>query len=65
MSLLSQLDIAGLRLLSAAVETGSISADAARCHLSLAAASKRISDLESRLAATCARPPSCMPTTRQ
>jgi DNA-binding transcriptional LysR family regulator len=48
-SLLSQLDVAVLRLFIAVVETGSISAGAARCHLSVAAASKRISDFEARL----------------
>ena len=55
MSLLSQLDVAALRLFIAVVETGSISAGAARCHLSVAAASKRISDLESRLDVTLLR----------
>ena len=49
MSALSQLDVAVLRLFIAVTETGSISAGAARCHLSVAAASKRISDLEGRL----------------
>lgn len=48
-SVLSQLDVAVLRLFIAVAETGSISAGAARCHLSVAAASKRISDLEARL----------------
>lgn len=49
MSSLSQLDVAALRLFIAVVDAGSISAGAARCHLSVAAASKRISDLEGRL----------------
>ena len=49
MSSLSQLDVAALRLFVAVVDTGSISAGAARCHLSVAAASKRISDFEARL----------------
>ncbi|MBU4610919.1 LysR family transcriptional regulator [Achromobacter sp. GG226] len=49
MSTLSQLDIAAVRLVLAVVEAGSISAGAARCHVSVAAASKRISDLEARL----------------
>lgn len=49
MNSLSQLDVATLRLFAAVVDTGSISAAAARCHLSIAAASKRISNLEARL----------------
>ncbi len=49
MTMLSQLDVAALRLFIAVVETGSISGAAARCHLSVAAASKRISDLEGRI----------------
>lgn len=55
MSLLSQLDVAVLRLFIAVVDTGSISAGAARCHLSVAAASKRISDLEARMGVTLLR----------
>ncbi len=55
MSRLSQLDVAALRLFIAVCETGSISAGAARCHLSVAAASKRISDLEARLGVTLLR----------
>ncbi|AKQ57023.1 LysR family transcriptional regulator [Bordetella hinzii] len=49
MSTLSQLDIAALRLLIAIADHGSISAGANRRHLSVAAASKRISDLEARV----------------
>ncbi len=49
MSLLSQLDVAALRLFIAVVCTGSISAGSARCNLSVAAASKRIGDMEARL----------------
>ncbi|MDM9559431.1 MULTISPECIES: LysR family transcriptional regulator [Bordetella] len=49
MSTLSQLDIAALRLLIAVADSGSISAGAARSHVSVAAASKRISDLEARV----------------
>ena len=49
MSTLSQLDIAALRLLIAVADHGSISAGAARNHVSVAAASKRISDLEMRV----------------
>jgi DNA-binding transcriptional LysR family regulator len=52
---LAQLDVAALRLFIAVAETGSISAGAARCHLSVAAASKRISDLEARLGVTLLR----------
>lgn len=46
---LAQVDLAALRLFLAVVQTGRISAGAAVSSLSLAAASKRISDLESRL----------------
>ena len=46
---LSQVDLAALRLLLAVAQTGKISAGALVCHLSVAAASKRISDLELRL----------------
>lgn len=46
---LSQVDLAALRLFLAVVQTGRISAGAAVSNLSLAAASKRISDMESRL----------------
>ncbi len=46
---LSQVDLAVLRLFLAIAQTGKISAGALVCHLSLAAASKRISDLEARL----------------
>lgn len=49
MTVLSQLDIVGIRLVVAVLETGSITAGASRSHLSVAAASKRISDLEDRL----------------
>ncbi|NMG67452.1 LysR family transcriptional regulator [Azoarcus indigens] len=49
MSALAQLDIAAVRLLIAVAEAASISGGAARCHMSVAAASKRISDLEARL----------------
>lgn len=49
MSTLSQLDIAALRLLIAVADSGSISAGAERNHISVAAASKRISDLETRV----------------
>lgn len=49
LTVLSQLDFVGLRLLVAVLETGSITAGASRSHLSVAAASKRISDLEERL----------------
>lgn len=49
MSLLSHLDVAAVRLFIAVADTGSISAGAARCNLSTAAASKRISDLEARV----------------
>lgn len=49
MSALSQLDMTALRLLIAVADCGSISAGASRCHLSVAAASKRISDLEARV----------------
>jgi DNA-binding transcriptional LysR family regulator len=48
-SLLSHLDVAAVRLFIAVVDAGSISAGAARCNLSTAAASKRISDLEARV----------------
>lgn len=46
---LGQVDLAALRLFLAVVQTGRISAGAAVSNLSLAAASKRISDLEERL----------------
>lgn len=49
MSLLSSLDIAALQLLIAVIDTGSISGGAARCHLSVAGASKRVIDIEARL----------------
>ncbi len=49
MSLLSQIDIAALHLLVAVIDTGSISGGAARCHVSVAGASKRIIDIERRL----------------
>jgi DNA-binding transcriptional LysR family regulator len=46
---LAQVDLAALRLFVAVAQTGKISAGAMTCHLSVAAASKRISDLETRL----------------
>ena len=46
---LSQVDLAALRLFLAVVQTGRISAGALVSNLSIAAASKRISDLEARL----------------
>jgi DNA-binding transcriptional LysR family regulator len=46
---LSQVDLAALRLFLAVAQTGKISAGAMICHLSVAAASKRISDMELRL----------------
>lgn len=46
---LAQVDLAALRLFVAVAQTGKISAGAMTCHLSVAAASKRISDLELRL----------------
>ncbi len=46
---LSQLDLAALRLFLAVAQTGRISGGALISHLSVAAASKRISDLEARL----------------
>lgn len=49
MSQLSQVDITALRLFIAVAQAGSISEGAARIHLSVAAASKRISDIESRI----------------
>jgi DNA-binding transcriptional LysR family regulator len=49
MSLLSNLDVAAVRLFIAVADAGSISAGAACCNLSTAAASKRISDLEARV----------------
>lgn len=49
MSLLSHLDVAAVRVFIAVADAGSISAGAVRCHLSTAAASKRISDLEARV----------------
>ncbi|OWT66231.1 LysR family transcriptional regulator [Candidimonas nitroreducens] len=49
MSQLSQIDITALRLFIAIAQAGSISEGAARIHLSVAAASKRISDIESRI----------------
>lgn len=49
MSQLSQVDITALRLFIAIADAGSISEGAARIPMSVAAASKRISDIESRL----------------
>lgn len=49
MSQLSQVDITALRLFIAIAQAGSISEGAARIHLSVAAASKRISDIEARI----------------
>ena len=46
---LAQLDLAALRLFLAVAQTGRISGGALVSHLSVAAASKRISDLELRL----------------
>jgi len=46
---LSQLDLAALRLILSVAQTGRISGGALISHLSVAAASKRISDLEARL----------------
>ena len=49
MSLLSHVDITALRLYIAIVDSGSISEGALRRHMSVAAASKRITDIEKRV----------------